>query len=246
MRISWIASLKSSVRTTPDALSLLALPALAGLAYPGALAAQDPSLVDQGRFDILVAGAAVGTETFAVRRQGEGFMGVGRLQIDGSVDWLRSAEFGMRTDGGLAPIFYEMKAGSGEASLRAARTGTRISITRSTPEGDRISEMLADPNQVLIEQGVALHYFFVVRRLMAGSGDRLKALVPRQAREVAIRVAAVRDDPVAVGDERRPARRYELMVGDSRHIVWADPVDGRILRVELPDRQWVSVRRAGD
>ncbi|MFQ5529964.1 MAG: hypothetical protein ACE5FP_06385, partial [Gemmatimonadota bacterium] len=57
--------------------------AAALLAIPAVATGQDPNLVDQGRYDITVGDRVAGTETFAIRRQGEGYMAVGRIQLEG-------------------------------------------------------------------------------------------------------------------------------------------------------------------
>lgn len=241
MNISLTASWVGLARSTRSAAGL----ALALLAVgPGTAYGQDPNLVDQGRYDITLGDRAAGTETFAIRRQGEGYMAVGRIQIEQATDWLQAAEFGLRTDGAYGPVRYETKSRDGGQGIRLSRTGTRIRVSNSTAEGERLTELLADPNQVLLDPGVAQHYYFLVRRLAAGTAGSLKALIPGEAREAPIRVVGTTDTEVQSGGSRLPARRYELTVGGATHLVWADPADGRILRVEIPDRQWKSVRRA--
>lgn len=215
---------------------------------PVAAVAQDPNLVDQGRYDITVDGQITGTETFAIRRQGEGYMAVGRIQLEGEGNWLRSAEFGLRTDGDFAPVRFETRAlGRPAQTLILTRSGTRLRITTSSEEGDRMTEMLAAPNQVLLGTGIAQHYYFVIRRLVA-DGDHpqeLGAILPGDRQERPIRLVSVTTAEITIGDAVHPAHRYELDVGTTRHIVWADPADGRILKVQIPDRQWTSVRRPG-
>ncbi|MGI9039294.1 MAG: hypothetical protein ACR2GQ_10570 [Gemmatimonadota bacterium] len=215
----------------------------AGL-LPASAVAQDPNLVDQGRYDITIGDRAAGTETFAIRRQGDGYMSVGRLQIEQGSAWLRSGEFGLRTDGAFAPLRYETKSSDGGQGIRLTRAGTRIRVSNSTAEGERLTELLADPNQVLLDPGIAQHYYFFVRRVTAGATGSLKALLPGEAQEVPIRLVGTTDTEVQAAGSRQPARRYEFTVGGATHLVWADPADGRILRVEVPDRQWRSVRRA--
>jgi hypothetical protein len=243
MNISSTASWVGSARWIRRAAGWATVAAVAGL-VPGSAAAQDPNLVDQGRYDITVGDRAAGTETFAIRRQGEGYMAVGRVQVERATDWLQSAEFGLRTDGAFGPVRYETRATGNGRSVIATRAGTRLRITTSNEEGDRMTELLADPNQVLLDPGIAQLYYFLVRRVAAGTTGSLKALVPGEARELPIRVVGTTDAEVQVGGTRQPARRYEFSVGGTTHLVWADPADGRIRRVEIPDRQWRSVRRA--
>ena len=227
------------------------VPALAmlSLAIPCAVFAQDPNLVDQGRFDISMGQRVTGTETFAIRRQGEGYMAVGRMQLEREDTWLRSAEFGLRTDGAFAPVRFESRAlGRPMRSLVLTRTGTRLRITTSNDEGERMTELLAKPNQVLLGAGIAQHYYFVVRRIEAsgGAATGLVAILPGGGREEPVTVDSVGDVEVNVGGMPRAARRYGLDAGGTKHRVWAAPADGRILKVEIPDRGWTSVRRTNN
>jgi hypothetical protein len=219
------------------------------LLWPGIAVAQDPNLVDQGRFDITVDDRRAGTETFAIRRQGEGYMAVGRVQLEGESTWLRSAEFGLRTNGAYAPVRFETRAlGRPARTLIVTRSGTRLRITTSSEEGDRMTEMLAAPDQVLLGSGIAQHYYFVIRRL-SGAGNQpveLGAILPDDGQEQPIRLVGVVATEITVGEETHPANRYELDIGTSRHIVWAARTDGRILKVEVPDLRWTSVRQPGN
>lgn len=252
MSISSIASSVASERTISSrrnraagarCVALLALAAL-GLA-PARAVAQDPNLVDQGRYDIRLGDRATGTETFAIRRQGEGYLAVGRVQLEGSGAWLRSSEVFLRTDGSFAPLRYRFESlVTGDArTVDFARSGTRIRISTSSDEGERVNELLARPGQVLLQPGIAQHYYFVVRRLAAGARE-LTAVIPGEGREAPIRLMDASDTTLEIGGVSVAARRWELTVDGTTHLVWSDGADGRILRVEIPDRGWRSERRA--
>lgn len=251
MNISSIASSNGWERTirsrTVAVRTLVALAALALCLAPGEAAAQDPNLVDQGRYDIRFGDRATGTETFAIRRQGEGYMAVGRIQLEGSGAWLRSAELGLWTDGSFAPVRYRLESLVTEdpRTVSFLRSGTRIRISTSDEDGERVSELLSDPNQVLLEPGIAQHYYFVIRRLTTGA-DRLLAVNPGDGSEAPLRVTSASDVTIEVGERSVDARRWELTVDGTRHLVWSDRSDGRILRVEIPDRGWRSDRRADE
>lgn len=224
---------------------LVALAALTFGLVPSEAGAQDPNLVDQGRYDIRLGERTTGTETFAIRRQGEGYMAVGRIQLEGSGAWLRSAEVMLRTDGSFTPVRYrlESRVAGDPRTVSFLRSGTRIRISTSSDEGERVNELLAGPDQVLLEPGIAQHYYFVVRRLAAGA-SRLTAVIPGDGREAAIRVTTASDVTIESGGRSMDARRWELAVDGTTHLVWSDRTDGRILRVEIPDRGWRSDRRA--
>lgn len=254
MSISSTASSVASERTirrrrvrAADA-ACLALAAFAALAVsPERGDAQDPNLVDQGRYDIRLGDRARGTETFAIRRQGEGYMAVGRIQLEGSGAWLRSSEVILRTDGSFAPLRYrlESRVGGDPRTVDFLRSGTRIRITTSSEEGERVTELLAGPDQLLLEPGIAQHYYFVVRRLAAGS-ERLTALIPGEGRETPIRLTDSSDTTIEIDGRPMEARRWELTVDGAPHLVWSDRENGRILRVEIPERGWRSERRADE
>jgi len=111
-----------------------------------------------------------------------------------------------------------------------------------------MTEMLAAPDQVLLGSGIAQHYYFVIRRL-SGAGNQpveLGAILPDDGQEQPIRLVGVVATEITVGEETQPANRYELDIGTSRHIVWAARTDGRILKVEVPDLRWTSVRQRGN
>jgi hypothetical protein len=238
---SWIGSMRRTGFVTFGVLALFCSPI--------AVVAQDPNLVDQGRYDITLGDHITGTETFAIRRQGEGYMAVGRIQLEGESTWLRSAEFGLRTDGTYAPARFETRAlGQPAHTLKLTRSGTRLRITTTSDEGDRMTELLAAPGQVLLGTGIAQHYYFVVRRLAAGGDQpsKLRAILPDDGQEQPISVIGVTTTQITIGEATLPASRYELDVAGTRHFVWADPGDGRILRVEIPDLQWISIRQPGN
>ncbi|MDH3428103.1 MAG: hypothetical protein OEM23_06665 [Gemmatimonadota bacterium] len=244
MSISWTASWSGSVPRPRVAAALVAL-----LAIPAVAAGQDPNLVDQGRYDITIGNRVAGTETFAIRRQGEGYMAVGRIQVEGEGTWLRSAEFGLRTDGAYAPVRFETRAlGPPAHTVIVTRNGTRLRITTSSDEGDRMTELLATPDQVLLGPGIAQHYYFAIRRIEASGGSpaNLVAILPGGDLEQPVHVHSVAAAELKIGGSTQPANRYDLDVGRIRHVVWVDPADGRILMVEIPDRQWTSVRRPGN
>lgn len=232
------------IRSPAGRALAVAITGLALLARPGAAVSQDPNLVDQGRYDIRVGERTTGTETFAIRRQGEGYMAVGRLQLEGTGAWLRSAEVMLRTDGSYAPVRYryESRAEGEGRIIDLTRAGTRLRLSTSSVEGERMTELLANPRQVLLGPGIAQHYYFLVRRLSAGARS-LTALLPRDGREAPIRLVSDTETTIQLGGTSIPARRWELDIDGTSHVVWSDPADGRILRVEIPDRQWRSVRR---
>jgi len=201
---------------------------------------------DAGRFEIRVAGQRVGTEVFAIRRQGTGWMAVGRVHLDSLPAGASSFEVGLQTDARLHATRYELRpTGLRIQHIVGVRTGDRIRLSASNASGERVKEFLAEPEPVILERGVAHHYYFLLRRLRSGftptAALPLRALVPLRNLSLPLTVRSAGSDTIDVSGSRWPAERYELSVGGEARTVWAD-TSGRILRVEIPSRQWVATR----
>jgi hypothetical protein len=213
----------------------------------GSVRAQDPSMIDEGRFEIFVGGASRGQESFAIRRQGEEYMAVGRSSLEGEDLLVQSAEIGLRTDARFVPVRYEFRTLQRPSSTTiAVRTGSRIRVTTSNREGERMTELLADREMVLVQTGVAHHYWFLIQRFVdsaPGTGGTVDALAPGAVNRSAIRLEAVEEVELSFpGRAAIPAKRYDILIGDTRHIVWTDLQSGHILRAEIPERAWAAVR----
>ena len=217
------------------------------LAGASPASAQDPSMVDRGRFEILIGGSARGQESFAIRRQGEQYMAVGRTSLEGENLLVLSAEVGLRTDARFMPVRYEFRTLQRPTSTTiAVRSGNRIRVTTSNQEGERMTEVLADRGIVLIQTGVAHHYWFLIRRFgnaEAGRGGTVDALTPDDVKRSGIRLEAVEEVELAFpAGPVVEARRHDILIGDTRHIVWTERSTGRVLRAEIPERAWVAIR----
>jgi hypothetical protein len=209
--------------------------------------AQDPSVIDQGRFEIRIGGATRGQESFAIRRQGEEYMAVGRTSLQGEELWVMSAEVGLRTDGRFVPVRYEFRTLQRPTSTTVAvRTGSRIKVTTSNEEGERTTELMADRQLVLIQTGVAHHYWFLIQRFgqaTAGLGGTVDALAPDAVERSSIRLDEVTEVELPTQDGQvLEATRYDMQIGESRHIVWVQRTTGKVLRAEIPERAWTAVR----
>lgn len=209
--------------------------------------AQDPSMIDEGRFEIFVKGASRGQESFAIRRQGEEFVAVGRSSLAGEDLLVQSAEIGLRTDSRFVPLRYEFRTLQRPSSTTiAVRTGSRIRVTTSNREGERMTELLADREMVLIQTGVAHHYWFLIQRFgdaRAGTGGTVDALAPGEVNRSEIRLESVENVELPIPSRPAvPARRYDIRIGETQHIVWTERPSGRILRAEIPERAWAAVR----
>ena len=255
MSTSWRRSLRGS-RTDPVngtgrkwdhgfSRALIAGCLLAVTAGPSI--AQDPSIIDQGRFEIRIGGAARGQESFAIRRQGEEYMAVGRTSLEGQDLWVLSAEVGLRTDAQYVPVRYEFRTLQRPTSTTiAVRTGSRIRVTTSNQEGERMTELMLDRELVLIQTGVAHHYWFLIKRFgqaSAGQGGTVDALAPDAVERSSIRLDEVSDVEITLPDGLvREAKRYDMQIGETSHIVWVERTTGHVLRAEIPERAWAAIR----
>lgn len=255
MSTSWKRSLRGS-RSDPvsnthrQRVHWINWPVLAAcllVVHAGPAFAQDPSMIDQGRFEIRIGGASRGQESFAIRRQGEEYMAVGRTSLEGQELWVMSAEVGLRTDARFVPVRYEFRTLQRPTSTTiAVRTGSRIRVTTSNQEGERMTELLADRDLVLIQTGVAHHYWFLIKRFgqaSAGQGGTVDALAPDAVERSSIRLDAVTEVELAMQDGPvLAATRYDMQIGESHHIVWVERTTGNVLRAEIPERAWVAIR----
>ncbi len=223
------------------------LPALALALAAVPAAAQDRTLVDQGRFEIRIGGVPRGQESFAIRRQGAEYMAVGRISREGAGVWIGSAEVGLRTDARFVPVRYEFRTLQRPTTrVIATRTGSRIRITTSDQSGEGMREIAAGPGLLLLQSGVVHHYWFLVRRLegtRVGGEGSVEAVTPSDVQRLGVELVAVEPDSVVgPGGATVPATRYEIRIGDTRHRVWVERDSGRVLRAEVPDQDWSAVR----
>ncbi len=204
-------------------------------------------MVDQGRFEIRIGGVSRGQESFAIRRQGEEHMAVGRTSLEGEELWVQSAEIGLRTNARLDPIRYEFRTlQQPRETIIAVRTGSRIKVTTSDVEGERMTELRADRRLVLLQPGVAHHYWFLVSRLAAaspGGTGTLDVLAPGTVQLAPAHLERTSDVELAFAEgPARQAVRYDVRIGESDHVIWVERGSGRVLRAEIPERAWVAVR----
>lgn len=222
---------------------------LAGALLVAAAAAQAQTVtLDEGTFRILVDGTEVGMETFSIRQNGTGNDAVviarGRVVLDavrGGQEVQASVQL---TGGGLRPAAYDMEVRGGDAQRINARVaGSRVSARISAAAGENMREYLVSEGAVLVDEGVAHHYYFVARR-SPGNAFTVPIMVPRSSRQVSAQVTIDGSEGVRIGSSTVQATRFTVSpAGGAAATVWAD-AQGRILRVEIPSRRYVAVRTA--
>lgn len=228
--------------TTRFAAAFAAL-LLTGLA--GAEASAQAVTIDEGTFRILSGGREIGTETFTIRRSGTDDAAVtvaqGRVTMSGGQPIELSTTLEI-SGPALRPAAYQLDLRGPDAQRISGRVvGGRFTARIRSAAGEMMREYVAGEGAVVLEDGVAHHHHFLVEQ--AGDAPfRVPVLVPRQNRQVSAQVTIQGREGIEVGGRTVQARRLTLEVaGIGPRQVWADDA-GRVLRVEIPDRNYVAVR----
>lgn len=238
--------LVAHVRAAPGAAVIAALAALAALTVLAVPASAQTTQLDEGAFRLTVDGREVGMETFAIRQNGAGADAVitaqGRvvLQQNGGSEVVSSVQF---AGAGLRPVAYDLELRGGDARrISGSVTGRRASA-RITAGSETFREYLVTEGAIVLDDGVAHHYYFVAQRAAAGAAS-VPIMIPRESRQAQATITTGPEESVTVAGSSVRARRLTVQVagGDSRN-VWVDG-SGRVLRVEVPARNYVAVRTA--
>jgi hypothetical protein len=98
---------------------------------------------------------------------------------------------------------------------------------------------VASDGATVVDEGIAHHYYFLARRTRSGT---VPILIPRENRQVMAQVADAGEDLLSIRGTQ--VTLYHLIVtpigGGPRHI-WTDAL-GRVIRVEIPDQNYVATR----
>ena len=215
--------------------------ALACLAAP---AAGQTVRLDEGTFRILVDGREVGTETFSLRQNGTGSDAVviaqGRVVLDS-----RETTANVQLAGtGLRLVAYDVElSGEDARRIRASVSGSRASARTLSAAGETMKEYLVSDGAVLLDDGVAHHYYMIAKRADAGARST-PILIPRESRQMPATITLAGEESVSAGGSTVTARKIVVQPegGDAR-TVWVDS-QSRVLRVEIPARNYVAVRTA--
>jgi hypothetical protein len=224
-------------------LTILAAATLAALMVALPVQAQTVRL-DEGTFRVLVAGREVGMETFSIRQNGAGADAViiaqGRvvLEQNGGSELVANVQL---TGAGLRPVAYDLELRGGDARrIHGSVTGRRASA-RITAGSETFREYLVTDGAVVLDDGVAHHYYFVAQRVAAGATS-VPIMIPRESRQVQATITAGGQESISAGGSTVQARRLTVQPeGSDVRTVWVDG-SGRVLRVEVPARNYVAVR----
>ncbi len=139
-----------------------------------------------------------------------------------------------------SPVAYEVSVGGSAPRKIVGTIGSgRFSAKIVTSSGEQLREYVASDGAVVLDEGVAHHYYFLARRVRNGS---VPILIPRENRQMMATVTDRGQERVDVGGTA--ATLYHLVVqprdGDERH-VWVDDLN-RVIKVEIPARNYSAVR----
>lgn len=217
---------------------------IAALFAAGSPASAQTFQLDEGSFRLMVGGREVGVETFSIRRNGEGADAVviaqGRVVLgNGGDEVIANVQV---AGAGLRPVAYDLELRGGDARrIRGSVTGNRAAARTVSPAGETMREYLVTDGAVVLDDGVAHHYYFIGQRAAAGA-TATPIMVPRESRQMQATITPGGQESVSAGGTTTNARRLTVQTagGDARH-VWID-TQGRVLRVEIPARNYVAVR----
>lgn len=217
---------------------------------PGAttapLSGQGTEEIDSGRFRIRSGGGSVATEVFAIRREPSSVRSVARLTAgsDTAVFSERITEARLQTNPRDEPVLFELEVQrGGRIEIAGVRSGDRFRLRTRSPDGERWREYLVPSGLVVLPEGfVHFHHFLLGQH--EDHGGRLTALFPVEGSQRPVGFRGSEPDTLRVAGERRVATRWEIAVGEQRRLIWSGP-GGRILRVEIPARDWVAERVSG-
>lgn len=223
--------------------------ALCSAAQP--LAAQQTRELDAGNYEIRVEGRRVGSEQFAVRREGRDVRAVGRIDVDTATSAIRPMETGMRAGSDFAPELFRIRLREGDVqSVVAIREEGRLRLQVTSSRGDRWKEFVAPDGLSILEPRLAHHWYLVLRQHADALGQagrvRVSAVDPLERMQMELEIRREGPEAVDLPGARRSAIRYTATLGDRGEArIWTDE-EGRVLRVTIPGRGWISVRLPGD
>lgn len=198
--------------------------------------------VDEGAFVIDLEGRQIGTETFLIRRSGQGDAAVviarGTLtlnsgEIDDIVTLLQAQGRGMTLAG------YQVRVSPDEVT-RLTQAGQRFEAVTTSPDGQREREYRGGSQAIVLEEPMAHHYFFLGQRA-SPTATSVTIIMPRSGEQAHGRLVQGGVEQIQVAGTEVSAQHLTLEVAGRVHDIWVDQ-QNRILRVEIPSAQYIAVR----
>ncbi len=216
--------------------------ALAAIFTTAAAAHSQTVVVDEGSFRLSVRGTPVGTETFTIRRSGEGpgstTVAQGRIVLDSGQQTRSLLQF---EGPALRPTAYQIEVtGPQKQSISGQAAGNRFRATIVSTAGEQMREYLASDGAVLLDEGVAHQHYFLMSA--TGGNGRVAVIVPRQSRQVPATITDAGTEQITIGGQNTEARRIRVEPqGLPLRIVWVDS-ENRVLRFRIPDEDYLAER----
>lgn len=221
---------------------LWSLLALLTLSAPSVASAQSV-VVDEGTFEVEIAGVVAGTETFSIRRTGIGrsatYFSTGVIQTT-TGDTRSEIRPLLRTSGdeGVA-VGYQVKITAEEALevvINLAPPRYLARFTSSTGQEEREFRARADTR--IVDAMVAHQFHFLAG---VNVGDVVPVIEPTSRRDYDATVEAAEDVALEVGPVTVQARRVRFVGRAGVRVVWFNR-QGFVLRVEVPDLGYAAQR----
>lgn len=216
--------------------------ALVALSMTAAAGAAQTVILDEGTFRLSVRGTPVGTETFTLRRSGEGdgatTVAQGRIVLDSGQQTRSLLQF---EGPDLRPTAYQIEVtGPEKQSITGQAAGNRFRATIMSTAGEQMREYLTSEGAVVLDEGVAHQHYFLMS--VTGGNGRLAVIVPRQSRQVPATISTVATESITVDGQTTQARRVRVEPqGLPLRIIWVD-AQNRILRFSIPDESYLAER----
>lgn len=231
-------------RGLPRPGALLVVAVAVAVQAPPPLTAQ--SVLDEGVFLISRGGEAVGTEQFAIRRTSPGADGrliaTAEVELELSTGVRRVSSALEVSQRDLQVSAYQIKvSGDVPAEIYMTLSGRRFQAKVVTSDGEQFREYRATPGAVVLEEGIAHHYHFLVARIRGGEA-RVPVITPRAGGQRNARMSEEDTERVQIAGQSVQARRLRIEVDGSRREVWVDD-QGRVLRVIDPETGYRAERR---
>lgn len=209
-------------------------------------AAAQTVTLDQGIFRILTGGSPAGTEEFAIQRGGTGadqqVIATAEIQLQVPEGNTNLIPLLRATGGDMAVSAYQIKVSGASQEEVMMELGDRRFLSRVRSErGEREREFRAATGTILLDPGVAHQYYFVASR-MTGDATTIPVISPREGRQFDLEVTVVSASTSVALVEGSVQGRHLRLAGDGRtRDLWVDS-EGRVLRVEDPDRGYTAIR----
>jgi hypothetical protein len=215
--------------------------------FPTLATAQNVS-IDEGAFRIYLDGQAAGREEFSIRRSGVGdqarviLRGTVTLTMDGGDLNLAPAMDAQGTS--LITSAYQIKVSGIESTDIFVNLSERRYLARViSARGEELREFRAGPGSVLLDQDIAHHHHLLSPFLDETSAVSLTVLEPRARRQFRATLTALGEEEIRVGGGLIQARHFRLQGSEASRDLWFD-AQGRVMRVEIPSRNYIAERES--